>query len=62
MAILKDPTGAVFAIWQAKQKQGMGVVGAEGSFSWADLNSPDPAKAAAVLFKPVRMANGEGRK
>lgn len=45
MAVLSDPTGAVFAVWQAKQNPGMGLVGAEGSFSWADLNTPDPAKA-----------------
>ncbi len=46
MAIISDPTGAVFAIWQPKNMPGMGVVGADGSFSWADLSSPDPAKAA----------------
>lgn len=46
MGILADPTGAVFAIWEPKQMSGMGVVGAEGSFSWADLNTPDPQKAA----------------
>jgi predicted enzyme related to lactoylglutathione lyase len=45
MAILQDPTGAVFAIWQAKQHSGMGVVGADGSFSWADLVTDDPQKA-----------------
>ncbi len=46
MAVLMDPTGAVFAVWQAKQNPGMGVVGAEGSFSWADLNTDDPQRAA----------------
>ena len=46
MAILQDPTGAVFAIWQAKQQKGMEVAGVDGAFSWADLSSPDPAKAA----------------
>jgi hypothetical protein len=46
MAVMSDPTGAVFAVWQPKQNQGMGVVGAEGSFSWADLSTPDQSKAA----------------
>lgn len=47
MAVVSDPTGAVFGIWQAKQHKGMGIVGAEGAFSWADLSTPDPAKASA---------------
>ncbi len=46
MAVISDPTGAVFAVWQAKQNPGMGAVGTEGAFSWADLSSPDPTKAA----------------
>ena len=51
MAIISDPTGAVFAIWQPKQMPGMGVVGAEGSFSWADLNTNDQQKAADFYSK-----------
>ena len=46
MAILQDPMGAVFAIWQPKQNPGMGVIGVDGAFSWADLNTPDPKRAA----------------
>jgi predicted enzyme related to lactoylglutathione lyase len=46
MAVLQDPTGAVFAVWQPKQQPGMGVMGVDGAFSWADLNTPDPKRAA----------------
>jgi len=46
MAIISDPTGAVFAIWQAKQQKGMEIMGADGTFSWADLNTGDPKRAA----------------
>jgi predicted enzyme related to lactoylglutathione lyase len=46
MGILSDPTGAVLAVWQAKQQQGIGVAGADGSFSWADLRTKDLAKAS----------------
>ena len=46
MAVIADPTGAVFAVWQPKQNPGMGVVGSEGSFSWADLNTDDPKRAS----------------
>jgi hypothetical protein len=51
MAVLADPTGAVFAVWQPKQMPGMGVVGAEGAFSWADLNTTDPQRAADFYSK-----------
>jgi len=46
MAILSDPTGAVFAVWQAKKQEGMEIVGADGTFSWADLKTTDPKRAA----------------
>jgi uncharacterized protein len=46
MAVIQDPTGAVFAIWQAKRHQGTGVAAEEGSLCWADLNTSDPKKAA----------------
>ena len=45
MAVLRDPTGAVFSIWQARQHSGIGASG-DGTFCWADLNTTDPARAA----------------
>jgi predicted enzyme related to lactoylglutathione lyase len=45
MAIIKDPTGAPFCIWQAKKSRGTLLVGEPGALCWADLNSPDPARA-----------------
>lgn len=45
MAVLRDPTGAVFSIWQAKKHSGIGASG-DGTFCWADLNTTDPARAA----------------
>ncbi len=47
MAVLSDPTGAVFSVWQAKMHPGTGmVIGKDGAFSWADLNTDDPEKAS----------------
>ncbi len=46
MSTIADPTGAVFSIWEAKQHPGIGVQGQHGSFCWADLATPDPARAA----------------
>jgi predicted enzyme related to lactoylglutathione lyase len=45
MAIVQDPTGASFSIWQPKQHSGIKVAGVDGTLCWADLNSPDRDKA-----------------
>jgi len=45
MAVVQDPTGAYFCIWQPKQNQGIGVGRMPNTFCWADLSTPDPAKA-----------------
>jgi hypothetical protein len=45
MSVLRDPTGAHFCIWQPKKHYGTEVVGEPGSLCWADLNTPDPARA-----------------
>jgi uncharacterized protein len=45
MGVIGDPTGAVFAVWEPKQMPGMGVVGSNGSFSWADLITGDQKRA-----------------
>ncbi|MEX2264096.1 MAG: VOC family protein [Bryobacteraceae bacterium] len=45
MAVLQDPTGVVFSIWQPMKHQGAGVTGSEGTFCWADLSTPDPERA-----------------
>jgi predicted enzyme related to lactoylglutathione lyase len=45
MAVIQDPTGAVFLIWQPRQHAGVGVVGDPGAFCWADLNTPDRERA-----------------
>jgi uncharacterized protein len=46
MAVLHDPTGAVFSLWQPGQVPGIGVTGEPGALCWADLNTSDPARAA----------------
>ena len=45
MAVIQDPTGAVFCVWQAKQHHGLGIAGEPGTFCWADLSTPDVDKA-----------------
>lgn len=45
MAVVIDPTGAAFCLWQPKQTQGMGVMGENDSYCWADLSTGDRAGA-----------------
>ena len=45
MAVLQDPTGAVFALWQPGTHQGSGVVNQTGSFCWNELATGDTTKA-----------------
>jgi len=45
MAVLKDPTGAAFCIWQAKGESANSIGGVDGTLCWADLNTSDPARA-----------------
>lgn len=67
MAVLKDPTGAVFSVWEAKKHIGVQVLGEPGSLGWTQLNTGDPKKAAAfytALFgwkaDTSPMADGSG--
>lgn len=47
MAILIDPTGALFALWEGKKRAGMSMpMGASGALSWCELMTPDVARAA----------------
>lgn len=45
MAVIQDPTGAIFSIWQAAQHLGAGLIGETGAFCWWELNTKDTAKA-----------------
>ncbi len=47
MAILRDPAGAAFGIWQPGQLKGVDVAGDPGSLTWVELYTPDVAAAAA---------------
>jgi uncharacterized protein len=46
MALLQDPTGAVFAVWEPRRNNGLGIVDEPGAFCWAELVAKDPAPAA----------------
>lgn len=45
MAVVQDPTGAVFALWQAGTNQGSGIYNVPNSFCWNELGTRDTGKA-----------------
>ncbi len=47
MAILQDPTGAVFCVWQPKKHIGAGVLNESGALCWTELMTTDTGKAGA---------------
>ena len=51
MAVIQDPTGAIFQLWQAKNHIGATLVNEPGAFSWSELITPDVPKAAAFYEK-----------
>ncbi|HEY3769664.1 MAG TPA: VOC family protein [Candidatus Angelobacter sp.] len=52
MAVIQDPTGAIFSLWESKRSQGITITG-DNTFCWADLSTPNPERAGkfyAELF------------
>jgi predicted enzyme related to lactoylglutathione lyase len=47
MAVIQDPTGAAFCLWEGKKNIGVSLLGAPGSLIWTELMTSDTAKAKA---------------
>ncbi|MEO8587560.1 MAG: VOC family protein [Acidobacteriota bacterium] len=47
MAVLADPTGGNFCVWEPKLNTGIGIHNEPGAFSWGQLNTSETAKAEA---------------
>jgi hypothetical protein len=63
MAVIQDPVGAVFSLWQPKGTPGIGVHNEEGAFCWADLLTQDRKKAEvfySALFGWTVEKEGDG--
>ncbi|HEY5199191.1 MAG TPA: VOC family protein [Solirubrobacteraceae bacterium] len=53
MAVIADPQGAYFMVWEKRGHFGAGLVNAPGALCWNELASPDPQASAdfyAALF------------
>jgi predicted enzyme related to lactoylglutathione lyase len=46
MAVVQDPTGAIFCPWQPNQSNGIGIAQIAGTLCWADLSTPDAKRAS----------------
>ena len=47
MAVIADPAGAYFCLWQANRSTGTQIAQVHGTLCWADLSTPDPERAKA---------------
>ena len=52
MAVIQDPAGAIFSIWQARTSMGIRLTGVPGTLCWADLVTSDQA-AAEVFYRSL---------
>ena len=55
MAIVADPAGAVFGVWQLGEHRGARVVNEPGAWAMSALSTPDPEGAKRVLRRRVRL-------
>ena len=51
MAVLQDPTGAVFQVWQAKNSIGAKILNEPGALCWTELTTTDTKAAEAFYTK-----------
>jgi predicted enzyme related to lactoylglutathione lyase len=47
MAVLRDPQGGVFCLWEPKKTIGVGVLGEAGALCWTELTTTNTEKAKA---------------
>ena len=47
MAVVQDPQGAYFELWEPRMHLGAALVNAPGALVWNELSSPDPDAAAS---------------
>ncbi|MFD3722476.1 VOC family protein [Streptomyces sp. NPDC058674] len=64
MLIAKEPSGAVFGVWQPGEHKGFEKTGEPGSFAWAEVFTREPAATDAFLprvfpYEVKRMEPGD---
>ena len=57
MAVIQDPQGAFFMLWEPREHVGAALVNAPGALVWNELQSPDLDGLGRVLWRAVRLAD-----
>jgi predicted enzyme related to lactoylglutathione lyase len=63
LAVLADPAGAVFCVWEPGERKGAQLVNEPGAWAMSHLTTPDPERAAAfygAVFGWTTETFGEG--
>ena len=63
MAVVQDPTGAVFELWEPKKSIGAKILNEPGALCWSELTTRDPNGARAfytALFGWTARESGAG--
>jgi hypothetical protein len=64
MAVLADPAGGNFCVWEAKENPGIGIHNEPGAFCWGQLNTNETAKSeafyAALFGWTAKTGSGGG--
>ncbi|MCS0635074.1 VOC family protein [Streptomyces sp. LP05-1] len=63
MALVRDPSGVAFGLWEPGSHQGFEATGVPGAYCWAEIYTREPAKADAFFtgvfgYRPRRMESG----
>jgi predicted enzyme related to lactoylglutathione lyase len=63
-AVIVDPAGAAFSVWEARKRAGAQLVNEPGSWAMSSLHTPDPAGASAFYgavfgWQSEAIASGE---
>jgi predicted enzyme related to lactoylglutathione lyase len=63
MALARDPSGAVFGVWQGGTHEGFEATGVPGAYCWAEVftrapEKSDPFFTAVFPYRAQRMADG----
>jgi predicted enzyme related to lactoylglutathione lyase len=61
MAVLQDPTGAHFSIWQPKKHGGTGITGVPGTLCWSELSTRDTSPAVKFYEEVFGWKVGTGK-
>ncbi len=58
MAVIQDPQGAVFSVWQPNTHAGAGLMQESGSIIWAELTTKDSDEATGFYEKVLGVETG----